>query len=347
MDKKVCVHCNKVNEHDKYVTCICNTSVHYECLHPYGSTPNAWISSNPVIKHVTSILESPSFLFRCNTCIGNSIQPSCPLPLNTFKGEINNIESSTKDILIRLDKQDKILNNICKLVNNTSTIYKHIIPPTFTPTIPYNPPKQHLPPPTHPLNISYSSAVRQSPYMPINKVNTTIPVTNTTPSNSLVIEHLNEDERNINFVYKILSYLNMSTNSLTSYKFINSICVIYFNSPNSQYTFHSNVNHIKKDPRFSHLYIREQRSGNEIFRGRVIYHAIKESLTPTGTRCTYNNFNSTFELRNTKHSKIDWYSDPTLIKHTDYNKWKTSYEAYLQTKYTTNKIDLVNGQPKQ
>ena len=139
----------------------------------------------------------------------------------------------------------------------------------------------------------------------------------------------------------------MSTNSLTSYKFINSICVIYFNSPNSQYTFHSNVNHIKKDPRFSHLYIREQRSGNEIFRGRVIYHAIKESLTPTGTRCTYNNFNSTFELRNTKHSKIDWYSDPTLIKHTDYNKWKTSYEAYLQTKYTTNKIDLVNGQPKQ
>ena len=70
MDKKVCVHCNKVNEHDKYVTCICNTSVHYECLHPYGSTPNAWISSNPVIKHVTPILESPSFIFRCKTCIG-------------------------------------------------------------------------------------------------------------------------------------------------------------------------------------------------------------------------------------------------------------------------------------
>ena len=39
MDKKVCVHCNKVNEHDKYVTCICNTRVHYECIHPYGSTP--------------------------------------------------------------------------------------------------------------------------------------------------------------------------------------------------------------------------------------------------------------------------------------------------------------------
>ena len=91
MDNKLCVHCNKVNEHDKYVTCICNIIVHYECLHPYGSTPNAWVSSNPVIKHVTSILESPSFLFRCNTCIGNSIQPSCPLPLNTFKGEINNI----------------------------------------------------------------------------------------------------------------------------------------------------------------------------------------------------------------------------------------------------------------
>ena len=61
MDNKLCVHCNKVNEHDKYVTCICNIIVHYECLHPYGSTPNAWVSSNPVIKHITSILESPSF----------------------------------------------------------------------------------------------------------------------------------------------------------------------------------------------------------------------------------------------------------------------------------------------
>ena len=36
MDNKSCVHCNTVNEHDNYVTCICNTSVHYECLRPYG-----------------------------------------------------------------------------------------------------------------------------------------------------------------------------------------------------------------------------------------------------------------------------------------------------------------------
>ena len=52
--------------------------------------------------------------------------------------------------------------------------------------------------------------------MPITKVKN-IHVINNTPSNYLVIEHLNEDERNINFVYKILSYLYMSTSSLTSY----------------------------------------------------------------------------------------------------------------------------------
>ena len=146
MHKKICVHCNKVNEHDKYVTCICNTSVHYECLHSYDSIPNAWISSNPVIKHVTSILESPSFIFRCKTCIGNSIKTSFSLHINTINSEINSIESSTKDILIRLDKQDRILNNICKLVNNTS-IYKDIIQPRFTSAMTYNPPKQHLQPP--------------------------------------------------------------------------------------------------------------------------------------------------------------------------------------------------------
>ena len=110
MNKKICVHCNKVNEHDKYVTCICNTSVHYECIHTYGSTPNAWIYSNPVIKHVTSILESPYFIFRCKTCIGNGIQTSCSLPINTINSEINIIESSTKDILNRLDKQDINVN---------------------------------------------------------------------------------------------------------------------------------------------------------------------------------------------------------------------------------------------
>ena len=86
--------------------------------------------------------------------------------------------------------------------------------------MPYNTQKQHFKPPTNPPNISYSSAVRQSPCIPINKVNN-IPV-NTTPSIYLVIEHLNEDERNINFVHKILSYLNMSPISLTSYNFINS-----------------------------------------------------------------------------------------------------------------------------
>ena len=59
--------------------------------------------------------------------------------------------------------------------------------------------------------ISYPSSVRQSKYMPITKVNNT-PV-NTTPYNYIVIEYLNEYERNIKFVHKILSYLNMSISS--------------------------------------------------------------------------------------------------------------------------------------
>ena len=139
----------------------------------------------------------------------------------------------------------------------------------------------------------------------------------------------------------------MSASSPTSYNFINSICILYFNSPNSSYTFISNTYNITKDTRFSHLYIREQRSGSEILRDRVLYYAIKEHLAPAGTRCTFNNLYSTLELRHAKHSKIDWSSHPTLITQTDFNKWKTSYEAYIKTKYTTNKIDLVNGQPKQ
>ena len=160
-----------------------------------------------------------------------------PHTYKTINNEINSSESSTTDILIRLCKQDSILNNRCKLVNKTSIIYTDTIPltPLQCPiSHRLNPPKQHLLPPTNSLNMSYYSAVRQSPYMPITKFNN-IPVINTTPTNSLELDHLSEDESNTNFVYKILSYLNMSTSSLISYNFINSIYVIYFNSPNSSY----------------------------------------------------------------------------------------------------------------
>ena len=47
----------------------------------YGPASTAWISSNPICKHIILILESPSFIFRCKICIGNSIPSSCPIPI--------------------------------------------------------------------------------------------------------------------------------------------------------------------------------------------------------------------------------------------------------------------------
>ena len=56
MDDTHCAQCNEPTIIE-YTTCLCNIKIHYECFYPYKSLPKPWVSSNPVKKNVTSLIE--------------------------------------------------------------------------------------------------------------------------------------------------------------------------------------------------------------------------------------------------------------------------------------------------
>ena len=87
-----------------------------------------------------------------------------------------------------------------------------------------------------------------------------------------------------------------------------------------------------KHPHYTNLYFRKQRSLLERVRGKLLYHAIKANLTPPNTKCTYNNSNETYELRNIINSKVDWKSSPINITPHTYKTWEHSYESYIKAK---------------
>ena len=102
------------------------------------------------------------------------------------------------------------------------------------------------------------------------------------------------------------------------------IVIIFFNSDNLYYTFTSKIQNIKKHPNFKNLYFRKQRSLLERERGKLLYHATKANLAPSNSKCTYNNSNETYELRNIVTSKVDWVKT--------YKTWENSYESYIKSK---------------
>ena len=118
-------HCTQCNEPTiiEYTTCLCNIKIHYECIYPYKSLPKPWVSSNPVKKNVTSLIESSSFQFICNNCSNlkkPSPTPKSPLPpIVSPLNDINTITELITNINCRLDKQDKILTNITELLKTT------------------------------------------------------------------------------------------------------------------------------------------------------------------------------------------------------------------------------------
>ena len=150
--------------------------------------------------------------------------------------------------------------------------------------------------------------------------------------NSIVIEHLNSKQMITLFLTDLLSHLHLPSNAISTYTFINNIVIIFFNSDNSYYTFTSKIQNIKKHPNFTNLYFRKQRSLLERERGTLVYHATKANLAPPNTKCTYNNSNETYELRNIVNSKVDRESSSINITPQTYKTWEYSYESYIKSK---------------
>ena len=354
-----CIQCNITITCTNFVTCLCNSAIHFKCLNAHNSLPYNWITSSAVHKHVVSVLKSPSFKFSCQTCLQkpNLIPSSTIPPLSTSMTDLlNTIPFLIKDISSRLDKQDTCLLNIYSQLQNIKSNYKYstITHPTVTSSIPFLPPPPPstssipLPPPPPPptpipsllelpINMHFrpvSNPYISRPNCQITHINHTRPLPPSIPPNynSIVIEHLNSKQTTKLFLTDLLLYIHLPSNAISTYKFINNIVIIYFNSDNSYYTFTSKIQNIMKHPHYTNLYFRKQRSLLERVRGKLLYHATKANLTPPNTKCTYNNSNETYELRNIINSKVDWKSSPINITPHTYKTWEHSYESYIKAK---------------
>ena len=127
-----CSQCNSIITCTNFVTCSCKLAIHFKCLNAHNSLPYNWITSSAVLKHVVSVLKSPSFIFSCHTCLQkHSLIPSPTIPplSTTMTDLLNTIPFLIKDISTRLDQQDLSLLNISsqlKKINQTTSTH-----PTF------------------------------------------------------------------------------------------------------------------------------------------------------------------------------------------------------------------------
>ena len=58
-----CIQCNSLITCANFVTCSCNSAIHFKCLNAHTSLPYNWITSSAVLWHVVSVLKYPSFKF--------------------------------------------------------------------------------------------------------------------------------------------------------------------------------------------------------------------------------------------------------------------------------------------
>ena len=71
-----CIQCNSKITCTNFVTCSCNSAIHFKCLNANNSLPYNWITSSAVHKHVVSVLKSPSFKFLCQICLKKTLPHS-------------------------------------------------------------------------------------------------------------------------------------------------------------------------------------------------------------------------------------------------------------------------------
>ena len=167
-----CNSCNaKFTSDCNYVTCLCNCKIHYQCLHPFNSLPHQWISSNPVKKHVISILTSSLFQYICTKCSTSNLSSSqysshTPIPptdanniahpdspYSTTHTEFHDIEKLVNNISSRLDKQDSLPTKIDKLLNSHTYNYNdhpiNNLHQSFLKSTCKLPPHSSITPPSH------------------------------------------------------------------------------------------------------------------------------------------------------------------------------------------------------
>ena len=267
-----CSQCNSIITCTKFVTCSCKLTIHFKCINAHNSLPYNWITSSAVLKHVVSVLKSPSFIFSCHTCLQkHSLIPSPTIPplSTTMTDLLNTIPFLIKDISTRLDQHDLSLLNISSQLKNNKPNYKYSPNIRVTPSIPLLPPSSPLPPssiplppppppPTHipsllelPINMHFRPVSNPS-------FTTSHYSSNHQSPSSVVIEHIRPSEKSREFLLELLTYTNTPTYALSSYNCVGSTVIMFFNTPSQCSYFYYKIPFIRSNSIYNHLYIRAE-----------------------------------------------------------------------------------------
>ena len=117
----------------------------------------------------------------------------------------------------------------------------------------------------------------------------------------LVLEHLLPYEVNYNFIVSLIDYIKLPHSYITSASFLTSTAILHFTNISARDICFSSLLKISTHSNFKHIFIRHYLPDSTRLLGKVLYHALKQKLTPILYKVFFNNRSQTFELRDKKN----------------------------------------------
>ena len=203
---------------------------------------------------------------------------------------------------------DKSIHNTCSKVtpNITSDIYSstttiNIHPKHNANTQPNDNTSRNIP---KLMDLKFSSNHTPTPILSSSTSSKSSSIRSIDNSLILVLEHLLPYEVNYNFIVSLIDYLKLPHSYITSASFLTSTAILRFTNISARDICFSSLLKISPHSNFKHIFIRHYLPDSTRLLGKVLYHALKQKLTPILYKVFFNNRSQTFEIRDKKKSSF-------------------------------------------
>ena len=145
---------------------------------------------------------------------------------------------------------------------------------------------------------------------------------------TLVLEHLLPSEVNYNFIVSLINFIKLPHYYITSASFLTSTAILRFTNISAHDICFSSLLKIPPHSNFKHIFICHYLPDSNSLLGKVLYHALKQKLTPISYNIFFNNRSQTFDLRD-KNNPLSY--PPFLIPESDLTKLFDSSDHYRKS----------------
>ena len=219
-----CYHCS-FPTNSEFLSCIsCNSTIHLKCLDKAKCISSKWINKNTPSIAVLQIFSSANFKFTCTSCLNTSISSSTR-PYNSMypntSSQPSSLSSSNSNIL---DSHPSIsttisLSSISNEIKDIKSMLSKIYIKSYAEALSNS---------NDSIINTYTLIDNNSPiysdryHRNSNNINQT--------SNSIVLGHITDVNKNNNYVNSIFKYLDINTNIISNVVYSSKLVTIIFNS---------------------------------------------------------------------------------------------------------------------